>query len=66
MKDRISCLFFGVLMVALLGVGAALAAETAKITVLNPRGIQPPIRLIPNLYRGYAFPTHRAVCEGNL
>jgi hypothetical protein len=47
MKDRISCLFFGVLMVALLGVGAALAAETAKITVLNPRGIQPPIRLIP-------------------
>jgi hypothetical protein len=47
MKDRISCPFFGVLMVALLGVGAALAAETAKITVLNPRGIQPPIRLIP-------------------
>jgi hypothetical protein len=47
MRDRISCLFFGVLIVTLLCVGAALAADTAKITVLNPRGIQPPIRLIP-------------------
>jgi hypothetical protein len=47
MKDRITCLFFGVFAAALLWAGGALAADTTKITVLNPRGIQPPIRLIP-------------------
>jgi hypothetical protein len=47
MKNRtiwlISVLFLAVALYS----AAAPAADTAKITVLNPRGIQPPIRLIP-------------------
>ena len=31
--------------------GPLLAADTARISVLNPRGVQPPIRLIPMAQR---------------
>ncbi len=51
MKDRVSCLLVGIFCVAALVPGSFSAAETAKITVLNPRGIQPPIRLIPMAQR---------------
>lgn len=47
MKNRISCLLIGIFLVTDLLSGSLWAADTAKITVLNPRGIQPPIRLIP-------------------
>ena len=47
MKNRASWLLMSVFMVATLLLGSVSAADTAKITVLNPRGIQPPIRLIP-------------------
>lgn len=42
MKNRVICLLIGVFLA-----GSLWAADTAKVTVLNPRGIQPPIRLIP-------------------
>jgi hypothetical protein len=47
MKNRASWLLMGTLLAATLLLGSVSAADTAKITVLNPRGIQPPIRLIP-------------------
>ena len=47
MRNRASWLLVSVFMAATLLSGSVLAADTAKITVLNPRGIQPPIRLIP-------------------
>jgi hypothetical protein len=46
MKKRMVWPVLGILAAVLLA-GTALAADTAKIAVLNPRGIQPPIRLIP-------------------
>ncbi len=46
MKKRMVWPLLGILAAVLLA-GDAFAADTAKITVLNPRGIQPPIRLIP-------------------
>jgi hypothetical protein len=50
MKNRAISLLTGVFLAflaAILLLGSISAADTAKITVLNPRGIQPPIRLIP-------------------
>ncbi len=47
MKKRVSCLLTSVFWTAILLVGSAAPAEEAILTVLNPRGIQPPIRLIP-------------------
>ena len=47
MKDRTIWLLIGTFLMVALLVGVASAADTAKVAVLNPRGIQPPIRLIP-------------------
>jgi hypothetical protein len=47
MKKIINCLLTGIFAMTALLSGSLWAADTAKITVLNPRGIQPPIRLIP-------------------
>jgi hypothetical protein len=47
MKIRISWLLAGILFSFAFVSGFASAAEEAKITVLNPRGIPPPIRLVP-------------------
>ena len=47
MKSRISCLLIGIFLATALLSASLWAAEMDKITVLNPRGIQPPIRLIP-------------------
>ncbi len=47
MKSRLSCLLIGIFLVTAFLSGSLSAADRAKITVLNPRGIQPPIRLIP-------------------
>jgi len=47
MRNRIAWLLIGLFVVVSLYAGSTLAAEAAKITVVNPRGIQPPIRLIP-------------------
>jgi len=48
MRSKISCLLIiGILLVTVLLPASLWAAETDKIIVLNPRGIQPPIRLIP-------------------
>ena len=46
MKSRVSWLLAGVFLAFTLLAGYALAAEEAKITVLNPRGTPPPIRLV--------------------
>ncbi len=46
MKSRVGWLFLCLATVAILLTSIAFAEE-AKITILNPRGIQPPIRLIP-------------------
>jgi hypothetical protein len=47
MKNRATWLISVLLLAAALYSAAAPAADTGKITVLNPRGVQPPIRLIP-------------------
>ena len=47
MKKRIYWPLVAMFLAASLMVGSALAAEEAKIGVLNPQGIKPPIRLIP-------------------
>jgi hypothetical protein len=47
MKNRAGCLLTGIFLATALLSGSLSAADAAKITVLNPRGIQPPIRLIP-------------------
>ncbi len=49
MKIRVGWLLVGMAITALI-TGFAFAEE-AKITVMNPRGIQPPIRLIPMAQR---------------
>ena len=46
MKIRASCYALGVFFLTSLFAGFA-PAQDAKITVMNPRGIQPPIRRIP-------------------
>ena len=47
MKSRKNRFWVGVTLSAVLLTVSASAADTNKITVLNPRGIQPSIRLIP-------------------
>jgi len=47
MRNRASCLQIAIFLMTTLLSGSLWAADTAKITVLNPRGIQPSIRLIP-------------------
>ena len=47
MRNRTTWLPIGLLLAVALYSGSALAADAARITVLNPRGIQPQIRLIP-------------------
>ena len=47
MRNRTSHLVTGIFLVTALLSGSLWAADAAKVTVLNPRGIQPPIRLIP-------------------
>jgi hypothetical protein len=46
MKNRAGCLTLRVLLLAGLFAGSA-PAQDAKITIMNPRGIQPQIRRIP-------------------
>jgi hypothetical protein len=46
MKNRAGWFVLGIALSAIPLAGSALAQD-AKITVMNPRGIQPPIRLIP-------------------
>jgi hypothetical protein len=47
MKRRVCWLLAGIFFATTLLTGYALAAEEAKVTVLNPRGTPPPIRLVP-------------------
>ena len=51
MKIRVCWLLAGLFAAATLLTGHALAAEEAKVTVLNPRGTPPPIRLVPMAQR---------------
>jgi hypothetical protein len=46
MKNRVRWLFWCMAIIGILITSVAWAQEP-KITILNPRGIQPPIRLIP-------------------
>ncbi len=46
MKNRIFLISAGVFLSAILLAGLVIAQE-AKVTVLNPRGTPPPIRLVP-------------------
>jgi hypothetical protein len=47
MRIRTTWLPAGLILAVALCSASALAADAARIAVLNPRGIQPPIRLIP-------------------
>jgi hypothetical protein len=47
MKSRVFGLLVGVFITGALLTGYALAAEEAKVAVINPRGTPPPIRLVP-------------------
>ena len=47
MKKRKTWFLLTIFLAATFAVGSALAADEAKITVMNPRGIQPEIRKIP-------------------
>ncbi len=47
MKKATGRITKGVLLLLALLICSVVPAEEAKITVLNPRGVQPPIRLIP-------------------
>ena len=47
MKGRIYWLLVGVFLAVISLAGKAPAAEEARVTVLNPRGTPPPIRLVP-------------------
>ncbi len=47
MKGRVWWLVAGICLAVVSVVGSALAAEEAKVTVVNPRGTPPPIRLVP-------------------
>ena len=51
MKNRVTWLLIGLFFGVFLSAGSILAADTAKMAVLNPRGIQPAIRLIPMALR---------------
>jgi hypothetical protein len=44
---KASWLLIGIFLAAILVAGSTTAAGQSKIIVVNPRGIQPPIRLIP-------------------
>ena len=46
MKNSMGWPLVGAFIAVALLLGSASAADDAKITVMNPRGIQPPIRLI--------------------
>jgi hypothetical protein len=47
MKSRVCCFLAGMFLAVIFLIGNALAAEESKITVVNPRGTPPPIRLVP-------------------
>jgi len=47
MKSRVYCFLAGMFLAAIFPIGNALAAEESKVTVVNPRGTPPPIRLVP-------------------
>jgi hypothetical protein len=47
MKHRNNSLLAGMLLAVFCLVGKGLAADEAKVTVVNPRGTPPPIRLVP-------------------
>ena len=47
MNRRICWSLTGIILATFLFVGSASLAAEAKISVLNPRGVLPPIRLIP-------------------
>jgi hypothetical protein len=47
MIKRIHCLLVTMFLDGILLLGSAMAAEEAKVSVLNPRGIAPAIRLVP-------------------
>jgi len=47
MKKQIYWLWAGMLLAVFCLVGKALAADEAKVPVVNPRGTPPPIRLVP-------------------
>jgi len=47
MKNGICRLWLGVFLAATLLAVCALAAEEAKVSVVNPQGTPPPIRLVP-------------------
>ena len=47
MKSRVCCFLAGMFLAAIFPIGNALAAEESKVTVVNPRGTPPPIRLVP-------------------
>jgi hypothetical protein len=47
MKSRVFWLLAGIFITCALLTGYTLAAEEAKVTVVNPRGTPPPIRLVP-------------------
>jgi len=47
MKTRVFWLLVGTFIACVLLTGYMLAAEEAKVTVVNPRGTPPPIRLVP-------------------
>ncbi len=51
MKKRVGWFTLGILLLTIILAGSA-PAQNTKITVMNPRGIQPPIRLIPMPERG--------------
>jgi hypothetical protein len=51
MKNRVTWLLIGLLLGVFLNAGSILAADSTKTAVLNPRGIQPAIRLIPMALR---------------
>ena len=47
MRSRMSWFLTGVFLATTILTGSASLAEEAKTTVLNPRGVAPPIRLVP-------------------
>ena len=47
MKSRMFCLLIGLFLAATFLMPHMMAADGAKIAVLNPRGTPPPIRLVP-------------------
>jgi hypothetical protein len=47
MKSRVCCFLAGMFLAVISIIGNAFAAEESKVTVVNPRGTPPPIRLVP-------------------